>query len=101
MNLKEYTLKIEYKIGGKLREESVEYALVKNGYYGENLHIVDVGDETHVKIKVSANAKVELTLAELIYDRYFENNERFFANGFQSWTATREYKRNDVQYGLR
>ena len=101
MNLKEYTLKIEYKIGGKLREESVEYALVKNGYDGENLHIVDVGDETHVKIKVSANAKVELTLAELIYDRYFENNERFFANGFQSWTATREYKRNDVQYGLR
>ena len=101
MNLKEYTLKIEYKIGGKVREESVEYALVKNGYDGENLHIVDVGDETHVKIKVSANAKVELTLAELIYDRYFENNERFFANGFQSWTATREYKRNDVQYGLR
>lgn len=101
MNLKEYTLKIEYKIGGKLREESVEYALVKNGYDGENLHIVDDGDETHVKIKVSANAKVELTLAELIYDRYFENNERFFANGFQSWTATREYKRNDVQYGLR
>lgn len=40
-------------------------------------------------------------LAELIYDHYYEQTERFFVNGFQSWTSSREYKRNDVQYGLR
>lgn len=102
MNIKDYTLKIGYRIGGKCKEESVEYALVKNGGYdGEDIRICDFGDADHVKIVVNAKSKIELTLAELIYDRYFENNERFFANGFQSWTSTREYKKRDVQYGLR
>lgn len=102
MNIKDYTLKIGYRIGGKCKEESVEYALVKNGGYdGEDIRICDFGDADHVKIVVSAKSKIELTLAELIYDHYFENNERFFANGFQSWTSTREYKKRDVQYGLR
>lgn len=78
MNIKDYTLKIGYRIGGKCKEESVEYALVKNGGYdGEDIRICDFGDADHVKIVVSAKSKIELTLAELIYDRYFENNERF------------------------
>lgn len=103
MNIKDYTLKIGYRIGGKCKEESVEYALVKNGCYdGEDIRICDFGDADHVKIVVSAKSKIELTLAELIYDRYFENNERFFANGFQSWTSTREYKktRRAIRFAL-
>ena len=30
MNIKDYTLKIGYRIGGKCKEESVEYALRSN-----------------------------------------------------------------------
>lgn len=102
MNVKDYTLKIEYLVGGKRKDESVEYSLVKNeGYDGEDMHLCDLGDETHVKIVVTPKNNVQIVLAELIYDHYYENNERFFANGFQSWTSTREYKRRDVQYGLR
>ena len=101
MNIKDYTLKIGYRVSGKRKEESVEYSLVKNGYEGEDIVLRDDGDENHVKIVLSAKGDVQIDLAELIYDHYFENNERFFANGFQSWTSTREYKRRDVQYGLR
>ena len=101
MNIKDYTLKLGYRVSGKRKEESVEYSLVKNGYEGEDIVLRDDGDENHVKIVLSAKGDVQIDLAELIYDHYFENNERFFANGFQSWTSTREYKRRDVQYGLR
>ena len=61
MNIKDYTLKIGYRIGGKCKEESVEYALVKNGGYdGEDIRICDFGDADHVKIVVSAKSKIEI-----------------------------------------
>ena len=37
MNIKDYTLKIGYRVSGKRKEESVEYSLVKNGYEGEDI----------------------------------------------------------------
>ena len=63
MNIKDYTLKIGYRIDGKDKEESVEYALVKNdGYDGEDIRICDFGDADHVKIVVSAKSKIELKI---------------------------------------
>lgn len=102
MNIKDYTLKLEYRVGTKRFEECIEYALLKGGsYLGAHVQLKDVGDENHVKIVLACDKKIEVTLAELIYDHYFENTERFFANGYQSWTSSREYKKGDTQYGLR
>ncbi|UKI21589.1 MAG: hypothetical protein L6V83_00970 [Christensenella sp.] len=101
MNLKDYTLKIGYVVGGKYAEESVEYSQVKDGYSTDKFDIKDDGGENAVKIVVYPHEELHVTLAELIYDHYYENKERFFANGFQSWTSSREYKKGDVQYGLR
>lgn len=101
MNLKDYTLKIGYVVGGKYAEESVEYSQVKDGYSADKFDIKDDGGENAVKIVVYPHEELHVTLAELIYDHYYENKERFFANGFQSWTSSREYKKGDVQYGLR
>ena len=101
MNIKDFTLKIGYRLDGKYQEESIDSCDVKNGYSGEIFDVRDEGGENAVKIVVNAKKAVKAELAELIYDHYYEQTERFFANGFQSWTSSREYKRNDVQYGLR
>ena len=101
MNIKDYTLKIGYRLDGKYQEESIDSCDIKNGYSDEIFGIRDEGGENAVKIVVNAKKAVKAELAELIYDHYYEQTERFFANGFQSWTSSREYKRNDVQYGLR
>ena len=101
MNIKDYTLKIGYRLDGKYQEESIDSCDIKNGYSDEIFDVRDEGGENAVKIVVNAKKAVKAELAELIYDHYYEQTERFFANGFQSWTTSREYKRNDVQYGLR
>ena len=101
MNIKDYTLKIGYRLDGKYQEESIDSCDIKNGYSDEIFDVRDEGGENAVKIVVNAKKAVKAELAELIYDHYYEQTERFFANGFQSWTSSREYKRNDVQYGLR
>lgn len=101
MNIKDFTLKIGYRLDGKYQEESIDSCDVKNGYSGEIFDVTDEGGENAVKIVINAKKAVKAELAELIYDHYYEQTERFFANGFQSWTSSREYKRNDMQYGLR
>ena len=101
MNIKDYTLKIGYRLDGKYQEESIDSCDIKNGYSDEIFDVRDEGGENAVEIVVNAKKAVKAELAELIYDHYYEQTERFFANGFQSWTSSREYKRNDVQYGLR
>ena len=101
MNIKDYTLKIGYRLDGKYQEESIDSCDIKNGYSDEIFDVRDEGGENAVKIVINAKKAVKAELAELIYDHYYEQTERFFANGFQSWTSSREYKRNDVQYGLR
>lgn len=102
MNIKQYTLRIEYRIGKTCYVESVETSLLLNNeYLGKHFRIKDIGDENHVKIVMDTDCKVDLTLTELIYDRSYDGLERFFANGYQSWTSSREYKKGDRQYGLR
>ena len=92
MNIKDYTLKVVYECAGKTRviNESDDI-----------LTFVDNGDDSHVHITVTAKEAVKITLAELIYDHYFESEEWFYGGGYQSWSTSREYKRGDRQYGLR
>lgn len=92
MDIKDYTLKVVYELGG------TEYTT-----HGDDdvLSFTDNGDKSHVLITVNAKKTVKIKLAELIYDHYFESQERFFANGYQSWTTSREYKIGDRQYGLK
>lgn len=92
MNIKDYTLKVVYELGG------VEKTIHGND---DVLSFVDSGDKSHVLITMTAKKPVKIKLAELIYDHYFESQEWFFANGYQSWTTAREYKIGDRQYGLR
>lgn len=102
MDIKGYTLKLEYRVDGRRFEECIEHELLNGrSYLGADMQIRDDGDENHVKIVISTNREVKLELAELIYDHNYEITEQFFANGYQSWTSSREYKMGERQYGLR
>lgn len=101
MNVKDYTLVLGYAVNGEKKSCSLEYDLLKNGYEDSIFSLIDEGGDNDVKIVLRAKAPIELDMAELIYDRFFENSDRFFANGYQSWTTSREYRRGDMQFGLR
>lgn len=105
MNIKDFILKLSY-----LNEDGSENTVVINdglysfgedvGAEGELLFIEDGADDG-VRVTLKTKKPIRLTLAEIIYDHYYESEEWFFANGYQSWTTSREYKRGDVQNGLR
>ncbi len=92
MNIKDYTLKVVYSLGGKTKTT-----------YGNDdvLTFVDNGDDNHVRITMTAKAPVQISVAQLIYDHEFADNEWFYGGGYQSWSTSREYKSGDKQYGLR
>ena len=100
MKLKEFTLKLAYKLGGKETSLVLDSADVFAGYSDNQIGVTAQGGDGALKIKLKAESEVELTLAELIYDRYYEKGDAFFANGFQSWTVSREYRHGEQQKGL-
>ncbi len=101
MNIKDYTLKIVYRLNGKYCEENIDFSCIKSGYCDEIFDIVDNGADNSVKIVATSKTAVEMIEAQLVYERQYQPLDRFYANGFQSWTTSREYTVKDRQYGLR
>ncbi|MDE6302363.1 MAG: hypothetical protein K2M36_02095 [Clostridia bacterium] len=100
MNLKDFTLKLEYSAEGKTFVKTLDSAEIASGYSDGAIALSSEGDSNKMRVVLNSANIIELISAELIYDRYYAPNEHFFANGFQSWTTSREYKHNDVQNGL-
>lgn len=90
---------LSYKIGEKGKAENASFDSLTG--LTDGVITVDISADNCVRIDVAASEPVEFTMAELIYDRYYEQDELFFANGYQSWTTSREYGRGDTQCGLR
>ncbi|MBR4800186.1 MAG: alpha-galactosidase [Clostridia bacterium] len=105
MNIKNFSVELEYKTGDKSKKLSLEAGDVIKGYEDEDLNLVclvDDSDAVHtLKLKLNAKKPLEMKSAQIIHDHFYGNREQFFANGYQSWTTSREFKRGDVQYGLR
>lgn len=101
MNVKDYTLKVCYRLNGVEHEDNVDAKQLISGFENDLFSAKDVSDADRVKITINCKKPTELTLAELIYDHTYGNEERFFVNGYQSWTTSREYKKGDRQFGLR
>ncbi len=100
MNLKDYTLKITYVADGKPCVLTVDGCTLADGFSNGVFSVKEDGDCDSVHIILQSDKPVELKSAEVIYDHYFATDERFFANGFQSWTISREYAHGDIQKGL-
>lgn len=100
MNLKDFTLKLTYIVDGKPNMETVERGEIEKGYDNGLFSLTEDGDANSVHIVLRTVKPLELKIAEIIYDHYFATDEKFFSNGFQSWTMSREYTHGDVQKGL-
>ena len=56
--------------------------------------------DDYVKLTLKPKAKVELISARFDFNHEFKDSDKFFANGYQSWTTSREYTKNDIHYGI-
>lgn len=100
MNLKDYTLKITYLSEGKPCMLTVDSDDIAKSYDDGTFALLEDGGANALHVTLRTKKPVALKLAEVIYDHYFATDEKFFANGFQSWTLSREYSHGDVQKGL-
>ena len=105
MNIKNFSVELEYVCDGKPVRLSVEARGVIEGYEDQDLSLkcfVDDSKPTHsLRLVVNSKKPLEMKRTQIIHDHFYGKDEQFFANGYQSWTTSREYKRGDTQYGLR
>ena len=90
--MKESKLWIKYKVNGEIREEE--------SYQTVDYSIEETCTSHNVKLVISPKKEIELIAAELQYQRPVKNGERFFVNGYQAWTTSREVTIDDKQKGL-
>lgn len=87
--MNDYKFYIKYRVDGTLygtsKEKCVHYVLEKN--------ITD--SQIKVVIRPKENVKMQLLEVKLTTERSFDDDDRFFSNGFQAWTTSREYSKQD------
>lgn len=83
---------LKYRVNGK----SVESTETENSDYKLDLEI----DDNAIKCILSPKSAMEMLEFKLVADKPTEKKEVFFANGYQSWTTSREYKSTDTVKGM-
>lgn len=82
----------------KYKHSGTEYSLTGNT--SEYLDAEYTVNDSEIKLTLKPKAMVELVSAYFEFDHEFDDEDKFFANGYQSWTTSREYKKTDIHYGL-
>ncbi len=90
--LKEYRFSLEYLVSGKKK--------CFEGTENEDFSIKSEGTSDGLKITLIPKTMLELKNAYIKSDFQYEDGDRIFVNGYQSWTTSREYTKRDVQKGL-
>ena len=90
--MKEKRMHIKYRFGGRIYEDDL--------YQNEHYVIEEKADESGIKTVITPKEKLELISFSLSYNRKCVNEERFFSNGYQSWTTSAEYTADKKQKGL-
>lgn len=82
----DFSLSLTYTLDGvtKKTSESVH-----------DLEIKQVKTDNRLTVTINAHKPLEIKEAVLSAEYPFKANDCFFANGFQSWTDTREFTRNE------
>ncbi len=91
MELKNFRLKIRYKVGKK------KFCATQDDNY---IKIDSSVTKNRLRLSLTPTEKIELISVALTYDYNFSDDEKFFSNGYQSWTTSREYTKTDHQKGL-
>lgn len=88
-----YEFRLEYGVDGIDK--------VAKGAECEDFAVEIARTERSVRCALKPKRMLSLKRAHLEGKREYGADDRVFANGYQSWTTSREYRRNDVQVGLR
>lgn len=90
--LDKFRFKVYYKIdGAKYVSDKVE-----NEHYSVKYSY----DKDILKLSIIPKQKIELQKSSLIYDYEYPADSKVFVNGYQSWTTSREYRKEERQRGL-
>ncbi len=80
--MEKYQIKISYKIGDE--------TFTSNSDKTEHYSITAYAKANHIRLALNAKEELEITDFCVIVPHFFSENDRIFANGFQSWTDCRE-----------
>lgn len=69
------------------------------GYSGPHFSVITVNDESGVKLTLIPSCPITLISASLEFWHEYEKNEKFFVNGYQSWTTSGEMSSEDIYRG--
>lgn len=69
------------------------------GYSGPHFLVITVNDESGVKLTLIPSRPITLISASLEFWHEYEKNEKFFVNGYQSWTTSGEMSAEDIYRG--
>lgn len=69
------------------------------GYSGPHFSVITVNDESGVKLNLIPSRPITLISASLEFWHEYEKNEKFFVNGYQSWTTSGEMSSEDIYRG--
>lgn len=90
--MKESRMLIKYKVGKIIYED--------DNYQNQHYKIEETSSESGVKLLINPKEKIELISFSLSYNHKFDIRDRFFINGYQSWTTSYEACADDCQKGL-
>ena len=91
MDLSKFRAKIVYlEDGKKVTTEGNDFISVSKVEFENGL----------LKAWVDAKKDVEMVSVSLLYDKTLKDDELFFINGYQSWSYSKEYAKNEVMKGL-
>ena len=69
------------------------------GYSGPHFSVITVNDESGVKLTLIPSRPITLISASLEFWHEYEKDEKFFVNGYQSWTTSGEMSAEDIYRG--
>jgi alpha-galactosidase len=91
---RDFQISIKYKIDKRLFVAESE-----NQHF--SLKLLSEGEENRLRLNIVPKQKMELVAFDVRYKYTYEEASVVFANGYQSWTMSREYGKHDRQHGLR
>lgn len=87
-----YGFRLQYKVNGK--------TLCATGCDNDIYTVSETRTEHGLSLKLIPKTTIELQNAYIDFDCAYAEGDKFYVNGYQSWTTSREYAATDIQKGL-
>lgn len=93
--IKELKIKFSYKINGQDKEVEIKDNY-SNDDFDMKLEFSKLVEGNKFIAEIKHKKDIEVNSLVIEYDNNFSNNENIFVNGYESWTDSREFKKEQV-----